>query len=156
MKIGQICTPHPATIEPKASLRLAALAMRNAHVGALVVVEGEGESARPVGILTDRDIVVAVIAVPGARPEGIRVCDAMSTPLAFAHEDEGVFEAVATMRERSVRRLPVLSRDGRLIGIVTMEDLLRVIATELAELGETLRWSRKRELARRKRLELPL
>ena len=156
MKIGQICTPHPATIEPKASLRVAALAMRNAHVGALVVVEGEGESARPVGILTDRDIVVAVIAVPGARPEGIRVCDAMSTPLAFAHEDEGVFEAVATMRERSVRRLPVLSRDGRLIGIVTMEDLLRVIATELAELGETLRWSRKRELARRKRLELPL
>ena len=155
MKIGELCTPNPATIEPKASLRDAALAMRNAHVGALIVVEGEGEGARPVGMLTDRDIVVAVIAVPDVRPEGVRVADAMSKPLAFAHEDDGVFEAVATMRERAVRRLPVLSRDGRLVGIVTLEDLLRVLATELAELGEALRWSRKRELERRKRLAPP-
>jgi CBS domain-containing protein len=153
VKIAELCSPHPVTIDPKASLREAALLMRNAHVGALIAVEGEGEAARPVGILTDRDIVVAVIAVPGARPEGIRVCDAMASRLAFAREDEGVFEAVATMRERSVRRLPVLARDGRLVGIVTLEDLLATISTELANLSEALRWSRKRELESRKPIE---
>jgi CBS domain-containing protein len=64
-----------------------------------------------------------------------------------------VFEAVATMRERSVRRLPVLARDGRLVGIVTLEDLLATISTELANLSEALRWSRKRELESRKPIE---
>lgn len=153
MKLRDLCGPPPVTVEPLASLREAALLMRNSHVGALVVVEGKEGVARPVGILTDRDIVVAVIAVPGARPEGIRVCDAMSSPLAVAQEDEGVFEAVAAMRERSVRRLPVLARDGSLIGIVTLDDLLAVISTELANLAEALRWSRKRETERRKALE---
>jgi signal-transduction protein with cAMP-binding, CBS, and nucleotidyltransferase domain len=155
MKIGELCSRQVVTIDPKASLREAAAAMRNAHVGALVAVEGEGPAARPVGILTDRDIVVAVIAVPGARPEGIRVCDAMSSRLAVAREDDGVFEAVAEMRERSVRRLPVLARDGRLVGIVTLEDLLAVISTELANLSEALRWSRKAELERRAPLQAP-
>ena len=153
MKIAELCSPHVVTIDPKASLREAALRMRNAHVGALIAVEGQ--AARPVGILTDRDIVVAVIAVPGARPEGIRVCDAMSNRLAFAREDEGVFEAVATMRERAVRRLPVLARDGRLVGIVTLDDLLGTISSELANLSEALRWSRKRELESRKPIERP-
>ena len=155
MKIGEICSPQVVTVDAKASLRDAALAMRNAHVGALVAVEAKASGPRPVGILTDRDIVVAVVAVPGARPEGIRVCDAMSGELATAGEDDGVFEAVATMRNRSVRRLPVLGRDGRLVGIVTLDDLLEVISTELANLAEALRWSRKRELERRTPLQAP-
>ena len=78
MKVRDFCSRNVVTAEPGASLREASLAMRNAHVGALVVVERQQGVARPVGILTDRDIVVAVIAVPGARPEGIRVGDAMA------------------------------------------------------------------------------
>lgn len=150
MRLKELCSPGLITVEPLASLRDAALLMRNTHVGALVVLQGNA----PVGILTDRDIVVAVIAVPEARAEAIRVCDAMSTRLAVASEDDGIFEAVAIMRERAVRRLPVLARDGSLLGIVTLDDLLRVISTELAELAEALRWSRKRELEQRKALAI--
>lgn len=152
MKVGDLCSPNVVVAEPLASLREAALAMRNSHVGALVVVERKAGVVQPVGILTDRDIVVAVIAVPGARPEDIRVGDAMSQPLAVAREDDGVFEAIQVMRERAVRRLPVIARDGSLRGIVTLDDLLSVVSTELANLAEALRWERKRELDERKPL----
>jgi CBS domain-containing protein len=63
-----------------------------------------------------------------------------------------VFEAVQVMRDKAVRRLPVIARDGSLHGMVTLDDLLAVISTELANLAEALRWERKRELAARKRL----
>jgi CBS domain-containing protein len=152
MLVRDLCSPQVVTAEPGASLREAALAMRNQHVGALVVVEKKDGVTRPVGILTDRDIVVAVIAVPGARPEGIRVADAMSADLALAREDEGMFEAARRMSERAVRRLPVVGADGALKGIVTLDDLLRVIATELGELAEGLRWGRMRERETRARL----
>jgi len=150
MRVGDFCSRDVATVDSLASLREAAILMRNKHVGALVVLEGSGASARPAGLLTDRDIVVAVIAVPGARPEGVRAVDAMSQPLATAYEDDGVFEAVGVMRKRAVRRLPILARDGTLRGMVTLDDLLSVIATELANLGEAVRLQRRRELAARK------
>lgn len=152
MKVRDLCSPQVVTAEPSASLREAALAMRNQHVGALVVVEKKEGVARPVGILTDRDIVVAVIAVPGARPEGIRVGDAMTTDLATAREDDGLFEAVQRMSERSVRRLPVVGADGGLKGIVTLDDVLRVLSAELGQLAEALRWGRMRERETRAKL----
>ena len=152
MRVRDFCSPAAVTIAPLASLREAALAMRNSHVGALVVAEEKAGVSRPVGILTDRDIVVAVIAVPGARPEAIRVADAMSQPVALAREDDGVFEVVETMQSRAVRRLPVVGADGALRGVVTMDDVLRVLSAELGKLSEALRWSRKRELEQRRRL----
>lgn len=152
MKVRDLCSPRVVTAEAGASLREAALAMRNQHVGALVVVEKKEGVARPVGILTDRDIVVAVIAVPGARPEGIRVGDAMTTDLATAREDDGLFEAVQRMSERSVRRLPVVGADGGLKGIVTLDDVLRVLSAELGQLAEALRWGRMRERETRAKL----
>jgi CBS domain-containing protein len=152
MKARDFCTPGPVTIEAQASLREAALLMRNSHVGALVVKERQGGVERPAGILTDRDIVVAVIAVPGARPEGIRVGDAMSQPVVVAHEDDGLFEVVETMQQKAVRRLPVVGADGGLRGMVTMDDVLRVLSAELGSLAEAMRWGRKRELDERRRL----
>ena len=149
MKVRDFCSPQAITVEPHASLREAALAMRNRHVGALVVVERKERLERPVGILTDRDIVVAVIAVPGARPEGIRAADAMTQPVITAREDDGVFDVVETMQQKAVRRLPVIGADGSLRGMVTLDDVLRVISAELGNLAEALRWQRKRELAAR-------
>jgi CBS domain-containing protein len=149
MKVGDFCSPHVVLAEPGASLREAALAMRERHVGALVVVEKKDGVTRPVGILTDRDIVVAVLAVPGARPEAIRVADAMSAPLAMARADEGLFEAVQRMAERAVRRLPVVGADGGLKGIVSLDDVLRVLAAELGQHAEALRWGRMREREKR-------
>jgi len=152
MKVRDFCSKGVVTIEPQASLREAALLMRNSHVGALVVVERKGGIEQPAGILTDRDIVVAVIAVPGARPEGIRAADAMSQPVVLAREDDNVFETVETMQRKAVRRLPVVAADGSLRGMVTLDDVLRVLAAELGGLAEALRWGRKRELDRRQRL----
>lgn len=154
MQVLDLCTPNVVTIEPTATLRVASLAMRNAHVGALVVVDDKAGVKRPIGMLTDRDIVVAVIAVPGARPEGIRVCDAMSTRVAVARADEGLLSALNTMRMEGVRRLPVIGADGGLQGILTMDDVLDAVADVLANLAEASRWGRKRELASRSRIEL--
>jgi CBS domain-containing protein len=152
VKVRDFCNAQVVTVEPQASLREAALLMRNGHVGALVVVERKGGVERPVGLLTDRDIVVAVIAVAGARPEGIRAVDAMSQPLVAVREDANVFEAVEIMQQKAVRRLPVLGADGALRGIVTADDVLRVLSAELGNLAEMLRWGRKRELEQRRPL----
>jgi len=145
MRVREFCSPRVVLAEPAMSLREAALLMRDRHVGALVVVEKKEGVARPVGILTDRDIVVAAVAVPEARPEAIRVADAMSARPAVAREDEGLFEVVQRMSERAVRRLPVVAPDGSLKGIVTLDDVLRVMSAELGQLAEGLRWGRMRE-----------
>jgi len=149
MKVRDFFSPQVVTAAPGASLREAAMQMREQHVGALLVVETKDGVTRPVGILTDRDIVVAVVAVADARPEAIRVGEAMSAELAVAHEDDGLFEAVARMSERAVRRLPVVGPDGALKGIVSLDDVLRVLAAELGQLAEALRWGRMRERGRR-------
>jgi CBS domain-containing protein len=155
MKVREFCSRTPAVIEPGASLREAALLMRDAHVGALVVIERKGSVARPVGVITDRDIVVAVVAVPGARPEGIRVGDVMSAQLRLAREDEGLAETVKAMSEGGVRRLPVVATDGSLFGMVTLDDVLRVLASELGSLALALGRGREQEAGVRHRLHAP-
>jgi len=155
MRVRDVCSPRVVLADPNASLRDAALQMRNEHVGALIVAEREEGRLRPAGILTDRDIVVAVVAFPEARPENIRVADAMSTDLETAREDEGLFEVVQRMSERAVRRLPVVRVDGSLLGIVTLDDVLRVLSAELGQLAEGLRWGRMRERGRRAPVAAP-
>ena len=155
MKIRDFCTHAVVTVHPDATLQEAAVLMRKAHVGALVVAEPAGATLRPAGIVTDRDIVVAVTAVPGLRAEAIRVRDVMSTRVAVAREDDGVFEAARAMAERGVRRLPVVRADGTLCGIVTADDLQRVVAAEMASLGAALKRGAEREELER-RLEILL
>lgn len=150
MMVRDFCSREVVTVEPGASLREAAALMRNTHVGALIVVERAGDAARPVGIITDRDIVVAVVAVPGIRSEVIRVSDAMSSRLAVARESDGVFEVVHTMSERGVRRLPVIAEDGTLRGIVTVDDIYRVVSTEMANLASALKRGAEREVLQRR------
>ena len=154
MKVRDFCSKDVVTVEPLASLREAALVMRNRHVGALVVVERREGGARPAGILTDRDIIVAALAVPGVRPEGIRVADAMSARLAVAREDDGVFEAARTMREHGVRRLPVIDANGLLCGMVSADDVHRVVSSEMANLAAALKKGAERELMERRILDV--
>jgi CBS domain-containing protein len=148
MNVGNCCSKQVVKVSAATSLREASLLMRNHHVGTLVVVATERGIERPVGIITDRDIVVAVLA-PGARPEAIRAGDAMPTELFTVREDAGVFEAFRQMAEHGVRRLPVVRADGGLAGIVTGDDLLRVVAAELASFATALRRGGERETATR-------
>jgi len=151
MKLKNFCRKDVAVTEPGATLREASLLMRNRHVGALVVAESRGGALRPVGIVTDRDIVVAVIA-PGARAEAIRVGDVMPKALFVARDSDTVFEALQAMSHHGVRRLPVVTVDGELFGIVTADDLLRLIATELASLASALNRGGERESVERRKL----
>jgi CBS domain-containing protein len=153
MKIRDICSREVVTAHPNQTLAEAAALMRKRHVGALVAVEQPEARIKPVGIVTDRDIVIAIVAVSGARPEGIRVCDIMSTRLVLAGADDGVFEAARAMSERGVRRLPVVAADGTLFGIVTANDLYRVMANEMASLAAAVKGGVERE-ALEQRLEI--
>ena len=155
MLVRNFCSRDVVTIEAGASLREAALLMRNRHVGALIVVDTGQGAPRPIGLVTDRDIVVAVVAVPGARPEGIRVGDVLTREPVVVHEDDGVFAAVQTMRQHGVRRLPVVTADGKLCGILTSDDVVKLVATELGSLSTALRRSGERESTERTRLEMP-
>jgi CBS domain-containing protein len=153
MKARDFCSRVVVAAEPTTDLREAAHLMRDSHVGALVVVEKKAGAARPVGIVTDRDIVVSVVAAPGVRPEALMVRDVMSAELATVNENAGVYETVEAMRDRGARRLPVVSDDGKLVGILSLDDLLRVIASELAGLADALRTSTAREVHERRALE---
>jgi len=153
MRIKDICSRVVVVAEPGITLREAARLMRDHHVGALVVVEGTDGARRPIGIVTDRDIVVAVVAETGVQPEKLSVGDVMSAELVVAGEDVGVFEAVDLMQDRGTRRLPVVDGDGRLVGIITLDDVLRMVAGELTALAIAAQRSFSREVHERRAIE---
>jgi CBS domain-containing protein len=118
MKLRDIMTPNPMCVSPEDSLRDAACKMRDLDVGPLPVCEDD----RLAGMITDRDIVVTAIA-EGKDPRATKVREAMSPGVLYCFEDQDVQEAARTMQERQVRRLVVLNRDKRMVGIVSLGDL---------------------------------
>lgn len=148
MAVGEICNREVVVAEQTLSVVDAAQLMRSHHVGDLVVVEAGDGGKRPVGIVTDRDIVVEVVAA-GVNPEALTVADIMSPELATVQEGEGVFEALCHMRARGVRRMPVVDCDGGLVGIITLDDLLGLLAEEMVELAKLVSHERQREASSR-------
>lgn len=111
--------------------------MRRHHVGTVVVTAGaEGERV-PVGIITDRDIVIEMIALQ-LDVAAFTAADVMSAPVVTVRESEGVIEALRLMRERKIRRLPVVTEAGTLYGIVTADDLLNLLGMELSLMAGTI------------------
>ena len=133
MPIGDLCARTVMVIEPERSVRAAAALMREHHVGALVVVRDDG-TRKPVGIVTDRDIAIGVVAV-GLDAEVLTVGDIMGPRLFTAPVDQGVLETVRQMRTKGIRRLPIVECDGALAGLVTLDDLLALLAGELDKLA---------------------
>jgi CBS domain-containing protein len=139
MRIGEICTVQAISCSRDETVQGAALLMRKHHVGDLVVVdqtdaERAGGPYAPVGILTDRDIVVSVIAL-ALDPASLLVCDVMSDDLLLAQESDDVYETIERMRFRGIRRVPVVTESGALSGIVSVDDLLEFLADEMGELS---------------------
>lgn len=118
MQIRDIMTRQVELVTPDTSLTEAARMMRDADIGFLPVGEGD----RLVGTLTDRDIAVRAVA-EGKDPNNARVRDAMSPHIAYAFEDQDTNEAAQLMSEKQIRRLPILNRDKRLVGVVAIGDL---------------------------------
>lgn len=134
MRIGDICTTSTIYCTRDESVQDAALKMRQHHVGDLVIVDQGGTDKQPVGIVTDRDIVVSVIAL-GLDPVSLLVGDIMSEDLDTCRADDDVYETIERMHRRGVRRLPVVDGNGCLSGIVSADDLLGFLAEEMSELA---------------------
>jgi len=131
--LGRICTKPVVTASTQMSVSEAADAMRKQNVGALVVVNAR----RPVGMLTDRDIVVEVLA-RGLDPESTRIGDVMHKKPVTIREDLGVFDAIKTFAKTGVRRLPVVGRTGLLVGVITLDDLFVLLGNELGHMAGAL------------------
>jgi CBS domain-containing protein len=134
MHVGQICTTETIYCERDETVQGAALLMRRNHVGDIVVIDKPDGERVPVGILTDRDIVVSVIAL-GLDPASLLVGDIMSDDLLTCSEADDVYETIERMRLRAIRRVPVVNAAGGLTGIVSVDDLLEFLAEEMGELA---------------------
>ena len=146
MNVAEICTREVLMITAEQPLIDAARLMQRRQVGALVVIEERDHSVRPVGMLTDRDIVCGQFA-HRADVHCLTVAEVMAAPAATVTEDQSLEDAIAVLRARAVRRAPVVGSTGELVGIVTMDDLLPALARELNVLGQLIGSRARRERA---------
>jgi CBS domain-containing protein len=150
MKVGDICSRNVITARESDGLTAAAQLMRHKHLGYLVVVQpsvADG-TLTPVGVITDRDIVVAVVARE-ADPRSLTVGDVMTRQPVLGSEDSSVASALHHMREVGVRRLPVVDRGGRLVGVLSLDDVLDALAEELMDVASSIKHELKMESALR-------
>jgi predicted transcriptional regulator len=154
MKVGEVCKGNVVTIEARDELVTAAQRMRERHVGYLVVVEpfagagGERSGARPIGVLTDRDLVVTVMA-RGVDASTLKVEDVMTRRPVTVREDEMLSAAIGRMRGVGVRRLPVVDSAGALVGIIALDDVLDFVAGQLESVVGSIRQEQRTECALR-------
>lgn len=132
MKIDAIMTPRPACGDPDTDLQEIARMMVECNCGEIPIVE----NGKPAGVVTDRDIVVRVVA-PGLSPTDMTARDCMTVPCAVIPRDAPVEDAVALMEEKQIRRLPVVDANGEICGIVSQADIARNLGKR--EAGEMVR-----------------
>lgn len=138
MDVDLICNHNVATISKTEGVVDAAALMRDQHVGNLIVVERRGEANTPIGILTDRDIVVGVLAKRVA-PDGVTVDDAMTRNPLTVREDASIEFALREMRRYGVRRAPVVRANGDLVGVIAVDDIIQHLALQLSRLADVIR-----------------
>ena len=149
MAIGEICSRDVVFIKRDATVKAAARLMREFHIGSVVVADGPDGKRIPAGIVTDRDITVAVVAL-GLDPEVIQIGDIMATELIAVPERSGIAEAVELMRLKGIRRVVVTDSGGYLVGIVSADDVLSLLAEEISALALMAGREQKREAGLRK------
>lgn len=140
MNVGEICQRETVTIRPQEDIFAAAKLMREKHVGFLVVVEPAVVDGtwHPVGVLTDRDIVITVVARE-VSPRSLRVEDVMTRKPLTAAADASLDSALADMRRIGVRRLPVVGDHGELYGVVSIDDVLARLTEQLQHVAGSVR-----------------
>lgn len=130
MNVGDICSRAVVSIGADEPAQQAAELMRRYHVGTLVVTQPASGGDEPVGVITDRDIVIAVVAQQ-VNPDTLTVGDIMSGEPLIAEEHDDVNDVLDDMRRESVRRIPVVDDAGILVGVFALDDLLQLLATQL-------------------------
>lgn len=149
MPVSEICNREVVIVRPDSTTLEAAQLMRQHHVGDVLVVESRNGIRVPVGIVTDRDLVVEIMA-PELDMVAITVGDIMLPDLVTVKENTGMFEAIEYMRAKGVRRLPVVNDSGGLVGILTLDDLLELLAEELLALARLVKYEQKKETTNRR------
>jgi CBS domain-containing protein len=148
MTVGELCNREVIVTTPDTTVAEAARLMRRFHVGSLVIID-ETESGRfPVGLVTDRDIVVEVIAA-AIDPEAVTVVDIMTRALETLPEKTDFWDALTTMRASGIRRMPVVDGSSRLVGILTLDDSLEVLGNGILDLARLVQREIRHEAATR-------
>lgn len=148
MTVGEICNREVIVIQRDETTLQAAKLMRQYHVGAVIVIETQNGRQIPVGIVTDRDLVVEVLA-PELDNTVITVGDIMAPEIFTIKENTATHEAIEYMRRKTIRRLPVVDEAGELVGILTLDDALELLSAELQDLAKLVRYEQRKEIRHR-------
>ena len=144
MLLKEICTPEVIQCPPETSVLAAARLMRERHVGDLVVIDPGEDGQTPIGVVTDRDIVIEVLAAE-LDPAKVTVRAIMRTPVVVAHGSEDLAQAIERMSAHGVRRIPVMDEEERLLGIITLDDLLKQLASAATAIVDIISRERNHE-----------
>ncbi len=148
MSVGQYCNRHVITTAKSTEIDEVARLMRQHHVGTVVVVEQRDDAAFPIGIVTDRDLVVEVLA-QNLSPNTVTVGDVMSGSLVTARENDNFWHTLDRMSAKGVRRLLVVDEKGVLLGILSVEDVLTTLAVGLSDVTRLVQRGIAREAQQR-------
>ncbi|MBS0579277.1 MAG: CBS domain-containing protein [Proteobacteria bacterium] len=147
--IGEICTTEVVCCRPETSALDAAKLMREKHVGDVVVVSDPEEDRIPIGIVTDRDLTIEILACD-RDPSKVRLSTLARKPVVIARESEDLRAVLGRMRLHGVRRIPVVDEHEKLVGIVTCDDVLQALLSDMQMLIQSETKAHRREqLARR-------
>ena len=147
--VEKICNRDVACVLPGTTIQAAAKLMRQNHVGTVVVVDEVAGRRFPAGILTDRDIVIGVDALD-LDPKAMTAGDVMSAELVTVRENADLKQAAQIMRNKGVRRLPVIAADGSLAGILSTDDLFEALTEQMTAMSRALARERDHEIRNRK------
>jgi len=144
MLAGEYCSRDVAIVGKTDSIIKAAKLMREYHVGNVVVVDAKNGERVPVGILTDRDIVIGIIA-QDADIHRMLIEDVVSFQLVTVNEDDDLMATIKRMRLNGIRRIPVVNKMGGLVGVLAIDDILDVIAEQMMDIDQLIARQQSRE-----------
>lgn len=144
MSAGEYCNREVVVVSKSEPVSEAVNLMRKHHVGDVVVVETTATGAKPVGILTDRDIVLEILA-EGVDLGAVSIGDVMSYELVTVTEDTKLIDTIKLMRDKGVRRIPVVNQQGELEGLLSVDDILELLAEQLTDIVDLINKELNRE-----------
>lgn len=144
MRVGDYCKHGVVTVDPSTDCVGIATLMRDEHVGFLVVVQDDDPNRKPLGVITDRDLVLQVCA-RDVDLHGVTAADVMSRDPLIARENDDMSDLMQAMRIAGFRRVPVVNGSGALTGIIAMDDAIDVVAGLLCDISGSIRNEQRQE-----------
>jgi CBS domain-containing protein len=133
MTVYACAQTNVVSVKPDATVQFVAELMKEKNIGCVVVTENH----KPVGIVTDRDIALRGVSLC-SDPEEALIERIMSTDILTIRKDAGIFDAIQEMKSAGVRRMPIVDSAGRLVGLLTVDDLIRLLAREMADIARII------------------